>query len=114
MFAPDQKKSVPTEAVNKASYIPGTYSCSVSLGGEALEIQVLVDENNINSISLKPLSETVATMYPLIESSFDGLISQIYETQDLSKVQFSEETRYTSTMLLDAIALALNKAKPTP
>lgn len=113
MFMPCSESSAPEAAANEATYIPGVYSCSVSIGNETLEIQVAVDEKNINSITLKPLSETVATMYPLIQTSFDELISQVYETQDLSTVQFPEETRYTSTMLLDAISLALKKAKPT-
>ena len=42
----------------------------------------------------------------------DSLSEQIYETQDLSQVTYSAETRYTSLVLLEAVKASLEKAKP--
>lgn len=42
----------------------------------------------------------------------DSLSEQICETQDLSQVTYSAETRYTSLVLLEAVKASLEKAKP--
>ena len=41
-----------------------------------------------------------------------SLSEQICETQDLSQVTYSAETRYTSLVLLEAVKASLEKAKP--
>ena len=43
----------------------------------------------------------------------DYLSEQICETQDLSQVPYSAETRYTSLVLLEAVKASLEKAKPS-
>ena len=43
----------------------------------------------------------------------DSLSEQICETQDLSQVTYSAETRYTSLVLLEAVKASLEKAKPS-
>ena len=57
--------------------------------------------------------ETLTTMYPLLQPTMDSLSEQICETQDLSRVTYSSESRYTSLILLEAIKTSLEKAKPT-
>ena len=69
-----------------------------------------VDEKNINSIRLINLDEAVATMYPLIQPSFEDLANQIITSQSLENVTYPDESKYTSMILLDAITTSLNKA----
>lgn len=109
MFAPESDKNK-SELPSDTAYVPGVYTSTLLLNNSAVEIELVLDENNINSISLKHLDEAVTTMYPLIQPSFDELVSQIYEKQNLDEVTYSEETKYTSTMLLDAIRTSLEKA----
>ncbi|MEI3280699.1 MAG: hypothetical protein V8R46_08245 [Eubacterium ramulus] len=40
-------------------------------------MQVVVDEDHINSVSFVNLNDTVATMYPLMQSSMDNISEQI-------------------------------------
>ena len=47
-----------------------------------------------------------------MEPSLDALAQQIYASQSLENITYSEENKYTSMMLLDAIAAALEKARP--
>lgn len=73
-----------------------------------------MDSNHINSISLINLDETTAAMYPLIQPALDNLTQQIYEKQSLDDISYGEDTQYTSTVLLDAIRSALEKAAYIP
>lgn len=118
MFVPDKEdktvEEVPTE-VSDATYIPGVYSTSISLGSQTVDIELMVDENNINSIEIVNLSEEVETMYPLIQPSFEDLTAQIIKNQSLDEITYPDDAKYTSLVLLEAIKTSLNKAKvPTP
>ena len=69
-----------------------------------------MDEKNINAIRLVNLDEAVTTMYPLIQPSFEDLADQIITNQSLEGITYSDDSKYTSTILLDAITSSLNKA----
>ena len=71
---------------------------------------MVVDENRINAVRLQTLDEAVATMYPLIEPSFDELARQIETNQSLEGISYSDDNRYTSMLLLNAISQSLEKA----
>ena len=91
-------------------YTPGVYTSSVQLGDAALDIQVAVDENHINSISMVNLDETMETMYPLVRPALDELSEQITANQSLDAIPYSQNNQYTSIVLLSAIEEALEKA----
>lgn len=93
------------------SYIPGVYSSSVKLNDTAIDVQVTVDENNINSVALVNLNDTVETMYPLVKPAMEELQNQILEKQSTSDIDYSENSQYTSKVLLNAIDDALSKAQ---
>ena len=111
MFLPSGKKEKFREdgqTVN--AYIPGIYTTSIELGGSVVDVEIVVDENNINSLRLVNLDEAVATMYPLIEPSFEELSGQITENQSLEGITYSDDSRYTSILLLNAVEASLEKA----
>lgn len=95
------------------TYIPGIYTTELILGSEAVNVEVIVSDHAITSLSLADPDETLTTMYPLLEPTMDSLSRQICETQDLSQVTYSSESRYTSLVLLEAIKASLEKAKPS-
>ena len=109
MFRP--KKDAPT-ASDRVLYIPGVYSAALTLGSQEINVEVTVDSDEITSISMVPLSDSVATMYPLVQPSLDNLTKQICKSQSLKNLTYPDETRYTSQALLSAIERALKKAKP--
>ena len=93
-------------------YIPGIYTSSVTIDGTPFDVQVAVDENHINSISLMTLDESVETMYPLIRPTLDELAKQIIDSQSISDITYSKNNQYTCRMLVDAVSEALKKASP--
>ena len=105
MFAPKDQKSTAD-----AAYTPGVYTSSITLGGSAVDVAVTVSENRIEAIAFHNLSEAVETMYPLMQPALDKLAEQICETQSLEGLDYSEETQYTSQVILGAVERALEKA----
>lgn len=108
MFRP--KKDAPA-ASDQVLYIPGVYTASLTLGSQEVNVEVAVDADRISSISMVPLSDSVATMYPLVQPSLQSLTKQICETQSLENLTYSEDTRYTSQVLIQAIEKAVKKAE---
>ena len=106
-----ENASVSTSA--NASYIPGIYTASITLGSQEVNVEVTVDARQITSVTMTPLSDAVETMYPLMQPSLNNLTEQILNTQSLENLTYPEETRYTSQVLLNAVRKALKKAAPT-
>lgn len=91
-------------------YVPGIYTSTVTLGTTALEVEVTVDRSHINSIRFSNLDEAVTTMYPLMQPAIEDIAEQVYKKQSLENIEYSEESPYTSQVLLNAIDEALEKA----
>ena len=103
-------KSTETSAsVSNSKYTAGVYTSQVTLNGNSIDIQVTVDKDNINDIKMVNVAESVATMYPLIQSSFDEIAAKVCETGSTKNITYSAENKYTSTILLKAIESALAK-----
>ena len=55
----------------RPSIMPGVYTSPITLNDNTFDVEVTVDEDHINSISLKNLSETTTAMYPLMEPALE-------------------------------------------
>lgn len=125
MFLPDkeatgQNTSPPAETGEGATptassslYIPGIYTTELVLGGQSVEVEVIVEKDAISSIRLVNLSEAVTTMYPLLQPTLDTICEQIYTTQSLEQITYTADSKYTSLVLLEAIQNSLDKASAT-
>ena len=112
-FLPKKEEtSQPANAVaeNTLSYIPGTYSTSLILNDMTANIEVIVDENYISSVRFVELNETLKTKYPLLEPALSDIASQLIETQSMDNIVYSDDMRYTATLLIGAIESALDEA----
>ncbi|MGN0158447.1 MAG: hypothetical protein ACI39W_04770 [Brotaphodocola sp.] len=108
MFRP--KKDTPA-STDQVLYIPGIYSATLKLGSQEINVEVAVDSNRIQSIQMVPLSDSVTTMYPLVQPSLQNLTAQICSSQSLEHVIYPDESRYTSQVLMQTIERALKKAE---
>lgn len=109
MFLPKEEEgeSVPT----MHHYVAGVYSSSIMFNDNTVDVQVIVDENRINSISLVNLDDTVTTMYPLMEPAVESISKQVIEKQSTEGITYNSENQYTSIVILNAIENALSKAQ---
>lgn len=107
MFLPGMKTE---EAAASASYVPGIYNSQLNLNDTMLNIEVVVDENHINSIRLVNIDESIATMYPLMEPSMESISEQLCKGVPIEDIVLSDSSKYTQTMLLQAVEETLEKA----
>ena len=112
MFRPGRKtQSASAPAAAGISYLPGMYSSTLTLGSQAVNVEVTVDSTQITSVTCRPLSDSIETMYPLLSSSSASHLSeQIVSTQSLENLSFESGSQYTSQALLNVIHTALAKA----
>ena len=108
MFLPGKEKG---ESVPTMKYVAGVYSSSIMFHDNTVDVQVIVDEDHINSISMVNLDKTVTTMYPLMEPALESISKQVIERQTTEGITYNAENQYTSMVLLNAIENALSKAE---
>ncbi len=108
-----ESTNVSANVSNSIAYIPGTYSTSLILNDMAANIEIIVDESHISSIRFVELDETLKTKYPLLEPALADISDQIIETQSLKNIVYSDDMRYTATLLIGAIEAALEEALTT-
>ena len=106
MFLPKQKD----KTAETMKYVAGVYTSTIEFNDSTIDVQVVVDESRINSISLVNLDETVATMYPLMEPVVENIADQIIAKQSTEKISYSEDNQYPSMVILNAVNNALEKA----
>ncbi len=115
MFRSGKDETSPSTEAVPTSYTPGIYSASIVLGSHNANVEVTVDANRITSVSLVSLSESVETMYPLMQPAMESLASQIVNKQSLDGIEYPAGSQYTSMALMNAIETALSKAElPKP
>lgn len=107
MFRPN--RSDPSNTAEK-KYTPGIYTAVMTLNDTNLEVEVTVDEFKIQSIRFSNLDETVTTMFPLVQPALEEIADQIYDSQSLDHIALSDETPYTSQVILNTITEAVEKA----
>lgn len=115
MFAPsgkDKKASNAGQAAENGIYTPGVYNSQVVLGDSTLNLEVVVDSNQIKSVSFVNLEESVTTMYPLIKPSMENIEKELVNGTAIDDVPLSEKSKYTESLLLEGVRSALSKALP--
>ncbi len=110
MFLPEKDPGKPAADKEQARFVPGKYTTSLQIGQGNVDVEVIVDEAAINSVSLINLNEVITTMYPLMEPCMETISDQVCERQSLDGITYPEENKYTSQLLLNAIQAALDKA----
>lgn len=106
----DAQEGISSVSASGSVYIPGIYTTELVLGGQSVEIEVIVEESSIESIRMVDPDESLTTMYPLLEPTFDSICEQIYENQSLDEISYTSDNKYTSLVLMEAIQASLDKA----
>ncbi len=112
MFLPDDASDKQILSETTPTFLAGVYTASIDTGNQAMQIEVIVDKDHINSIRLINLDETANVSNPLMETTLDNLSSQILNNQSLTGITCPDESRYTAQTLYDAINRAVKKATP--
>ena len=94
-------------------YYPGVYTTTMEMNDTTINLELVCDENHINSVRLINLDEAVETMYPLLTPALEDLELQLSLDVPVEELKFTEGSTYTQTILVEAIELTLAKAKVT-
>lgn len=97
-----------------AKYVPGKYSSVISLNDTNLNIEIVVDKDHINSVQIVNIDDSITTMFPLIEPTINSIAEQLYNDVDIASIEIKEDSKFTQTLLLDAIEQTLEKALIAP
>lgn len=115
MFYPFHKDESAQETnssgIEANAYIPGVYNSQLQLGDTSLNLEVVVDENQVKSVSLVNLDESITTMYPLVKPSLAYIEEELVAGTAIDDIAVNEKSKYTQAMLVDGIKNALEKAK---
>ena len=94
-------------------YYPGVYTTTMEMNDTTIHLELVCDENHINSVRLINLDEAVETMYPLLTPALEDLELQLTLNVPVEELKFTEGSTYTQTILVEAIELTLAKAEVT-
>lgn len=108
-FNKEDKKAGQTS--ENGVYQPGVYNSQIELGDTTLNLEVIVDSDQVKSVSLVNLEESVTTMYPLVKPSLETIERELIGGKSLDDIPLSEKSKYTESLLLEGIRTALNKAR---
>ena len=92
-------------------YYPGIYTTSVEMNDTTIHLELVCDENHINSVRLINLDEAVTTMYPLLTPALEDLELQLSQDVPLEELKLTEGSTYTQSILIKAIEQTLAKAE---
>ncbi len=106
------KKDDSTATMTGVQYTPGVWNSTLVLNDTALNLEVVLDKDHINSVRIVNIDDTITTMYPLVEPSLNDIAEQLVNGVDIDSIEVSEDSKYTQTLLLDAIKATLAKATP--
>lgn len=111
MFSGKDNEDVASET---KLYKAGVWTSSIPLSDTVINIEVVLDENHINSVRIVNIDETITTMYPLVAPALDEISAQLSNDVPIDQLELQADSKYTQTLLIEAIKVALDKAKVTP
>lgn len=113
MFWPDGKEENKEQADNgkTAVYEAGVYSKQMTVGDSVINLQVVLDEEQVKSVEMINLDDTVSAMYPLMKPSVESISNQLASGVSLDEVVLSDEGQYTEKMILNEVDSVLDEHK---
>lgn len=113
MFWPDGKDETASRTENDktAVYEAGVYNKEISIGDSTINLQVTLDEEQVKSIEMTNLDDTVSAMYPLMKPSVESISNQLAAGASIDEVVLSDEGMYTEKMILNEVDTILDEHK---
>ena len=95
---------------NDAVYRAGIYESQFVIGENTINLEVALDEEQVKSVKVKNLDESVETMYPLMKSAVKDVSKQLSSGVSI-EVVLSKNSMYTEKLVLDAVKTVLDEQK---
>ena len=94
-----------------AIYRAGIYESQFVIGEKTINLEVALDEEQVKSVKVKNLDESVETMYPLMKSAVKDVSKQLSAGVSIDEVVLSKNSMYTEKLILDAVKVVLDEQR---
>lgn len=84
-------------------YEAGIYTKELKIGDATVNLQLCLDENQVKSVELINLDETVETMYPLMAPTVEKISKQLSAGSSVEEIVLTEEAQYTEKIIVETV-----------
>lgn len=96
-----------SENKTKGIYKNGKYTSSLVLNNGTVDMEIIVENGKISSVSVVNMDPDVESMYPLIKSAVNDLSAQLVESQSFENITYAADCKYTYLIIIDAVRAVL-------
>lgn len=114
MFVSGKDKNGETASVLneiEQEYEAGVYTKEIQIGDTMVNLQLSLDENNVKSVELVNLDESVETMYPLMQPTVEKISKQLAAGKSMEEIVISEESQYTEKLIVQSVSEMMQEHK---
>lgn len=107
LFVPKEGSSGDTASLANAveqKYEAGVYTKEIRVGDATVNLQLSLDEDNVKSLELVNLDESVETMYPLMQPTVEKIAEQLVAGRSMDEIVISEESQYTEKIIVESVS----------
>ena len=90
-------------------YEAGVYTKELTIGDSVVNLQLSLDEDRVKAVEFVNLSESVETMYPLMQPTVEKLSKQLAAGKTMEEIVVSEDTQYTEKILVETVSEMLKE-----
>ena len=99
------------ELLAKKGFYANLYESQFVIGEKTINLEVALDEEQVKSVKVKNLDESVETMYPLMKSAVKDVSKQLSAGVSIDEVVLSKNSMYTEKLILDAVKAVLDEQR---
>lgn len=99
-----ERKSASVTEEMEHKYEAGVYTKEIQIGDATVNLQLSLDENNVKSIELVNLDESVETMYPLMQPTVEKISKQLAAGRGMEEIVISKESQYTEKIIVETVS----------
>lgn len=108
LFVPKNEDNA--QSLQENSYNSGTYTSSILIDGNSVEVVVTIDDGFVTDVAVVDLTPELETFYPLIQPTIASIKEHVISNQN-TEVAFTNDNIHTGTILVLAVNDALSQAK---
>lgn len=97
-------ESTSVSSQDEQEYEAGVYTKEIQIGDASINIQLSLDENNVKSVELVNLDESVETMYPLMQPTVEKISEQLAAGKSMDEIVVFEESQYTEKIIVESVS----------
>ena len=97
------KESASVADEGEHQYEAGVYTKEIQIGDATVNLQLSLDEDNVKSVELVNLDESVETMYPLMQPTVEK-ISKLAAGRSMEEIVISKESQYTEKIIVESVS----------